>query len=278
MKAIVTLTIGKEQEDMFNKFSKKSWEKYCKTFGFNLIVINESFDKSERAENRSPAWQKLLILSQPWSNKYDQIVWIDADVIINNNNAYDITNNVPVEKIGAVEAYSIPTREIYDIALQRCYSYWRKNNITFGDNSTPSSYYINRGVPGKDLNEVVQTGVIVCSPTHHRQIFEHTYYNYEKNNLGFEMAAMSYELLMAKLVYWISPRFNFSVYELLAAFYPDVLLSDKSVKDKLFTRLSKYMGFRAEDKKNDALKNIYSLSIFLHFAGCKNWMIEFDVE
>lgn len=249
-KAIVTLAIGDGYIDMFRKYCYSSWNEYCDKFGYDLILITSPLDDSPRAHKRSASWQKLLILSQEWSLEYDRIVWIDSDVIINNSYAYDICDGVPMDMVGAVDAYSIPSKEIHDIALSRLYSFWRNHSIPFLDNDTPSKYYTNRGINGNDLCEVVQAGVFVCSPGHHKTLFEKIYYGYEDTHgaeWNYEMPAMSYELIKNNAVHWISPRFNFCVSNIEAAFYNGM-------------------------NPSDYLLQIYHLSIFMHFAGCTNKM------
>lgn len=275
--AVVTLAIGSKYVDMFDKYCSIDWNRYCKRFSHDLIVIKEPLDMSERAKQRSPAWQKLLILSQDWSTKYDQIVWMDTDVMINNARAFDICQEVPKDKIGAVEAYSVPTRGIHRIALERQYQGWKQNDIKYLDNIDPCSYYTNRGIPGGDLNEVVQTGVFVCSPNYHREIFEHIYFDYEGKNgseWNYEMPAMSYELVKANLVHWIQPQFNFTVTDIASAFYPELnLCYSNNSPVKGINKISKKLGYN-QISKNDLriLKNIFDLSIFMHFAGCSDLM------
>lgn len=244
-KAIVTIAIGEKYLSIFNDICHANWNSYCDKFGYDLIVIAHPLDSSERANKRSPSWQKLLILSQPWSNKYERIVWIDLDVIINNENAYDICDGVPIDMIGAVDAYSIPTKEIHDISLKRMYNQWELMGVPFINNLTAGQYYTNRGILGGHLDSVVQAGVFVCSPKHHKEVFEYIYLNYEDTNgaeWNYEMPAMSYELLERNLVKYISPSFNFCVGNIEAAFYMGV--------------------------NQNCLPQIYSLSIFMHFAGC----------
>ena len=106
---------------MFDQLCKHEWTIYAEKYNFDLIVLKQSLDDSDRARLRSPAWQKLLILSQSWSNQYDQIVWLDSDIIINNKNAPDISENLPIELISAVDAYQIPNKEYHDIGLERIY-------------------------------------------------------------------------------------------------------------------------------------------------------------
>lgn len=269
-KAIVTLAIGEYYQNIFEAHCRKSWQIYCNKFGYDLIVLNESLDKSERSTKRSPAWQKLLILSQEWSSRYSRIVWIDLDILINNAHAYDICDNVPIELVGAVEAYSIPSKDIHDITLARIYNEFNKNNIKYIENMLPNQYYLNRGICGNKLNEVMQTGVFVCSPKFHKEIFEYIYYNYEDTNgpeWNYEMPAMSYELVNSKLVYWISPRFNFIVSSYMAAFCPTFKFRKKNI-DRIVNFFMKYENRYSKQLELNYLLNLYDLSIFMHFAGC----------
>lgn len=275
-KAIVTLATGKKYQTLFDKHCRDNWQTYCRAFNFDLIVLNDLIDKTDRAMKRSPAWQKLLILSQEWSAAYDQLVWVDADVIMNSSYAYDICRDVPIEKVGAVEAYSIPSGEIHDIALQRLYTLWTNNDVKYMDNLNPAAYYTNRGIPGDMLKEVMQSGVFVCSPRHHREIFEHIYYHYEDTHgaeWNYEMPAMSYELLRSDHIWWISPRFNYCVMNIMAAYYPELLLSGNSLKKRAYGKINKVLPMPWLYRKESAcLRNIYELSIFMHFAGCADLM------
>jgi hypothetical protein len=251
-KAVVTITIGQKYENMFDKICRISWQKYCATFSYDLIVIREALDQTDRAKKRSPAWQKLLILSQDWSTKYEQIVWIDADIVINNDNAPDIFADVPIEKVGAVEAYSIPTKEINATLLRLLYEGWDKFGIPYLDNSSPKAYYKNRGIESRDIDVVVQTGVIVCSQLYHQNLFEHIYNNYEDVNnpeWNYEMPAMSFELLKNDLVYWIQPEFNFCI----SVFCPFIGIA------------SEYEPLSNEQIAE--LLYIFDLGYFIHFAG-----------
>lgn len=270
-KAIVTLTIGAEYERLFDVYCRFNWEKYCDKYGYDLIIINNPLDNSLRAAKRSPAWQKLLILSQEWSANYEIIVWIDADVLINTKHSDDICLKVPVEKVGAVETYSIPTKELYNISLTRIYHYYDENNIKYINNLLPQSYYTNRGIAGNNLSEVVQTGVFVSSPRYHREIFEHIYYKYEDTKgaeWNYEMPAMSYELIKSGMVHWISPRFNFCVMDIIAAFYPELLFQKNNNSHIWMKILKKYLPLKSADHESDCLNNIFDLSVFMHFAGC----------
>lgn len=273
--AVVTLLIGEKYLDSFNRYVKAGWEKYCKKHNFDLILIEQSLDDSERGRNRSPAWQKLLILSQKWSKNYDRIVWIDSDIMINYHIAGNITNGVPIELVGACDEFRIPSREFHDIALNRLHAIWKHYGIDILDDKLPGDYYTTRGIPGQHLTSVLQTGVMVLSPLHHREIFEKVYYNYgdeNGNRWNYEMPALSYELLTANMVHWISPAYNFLVIYAVETFYRGMMHDKPNPVIHFVSRVTnKLFGYRIKQKQNMAelkvFRNIYDLSMFMHFAG-----------
>ncbi|MDR2605385.1 MAG: hypothetical protein LBC55_08590 [Desulfovibrio sp.] len=262
--AVVTLAVGKKYKILFNRVARSSWEMYCKKFSYDLIVATELFDTSARALSRSPAWQKLLILSQEFSSRYDNIIWLDADIIINTDRAEDILHDAPVEKVCGVDAYAIPSKYINTLSLERQYRFWDANNIKYINNLSPSKYYLNRGIQCGAVSSVLQTGVFSCSPRHHKEIFEYVYYTYEDRygaEYNYEMPAMSYELVKNNFTFWIQPEFNVTTAGYISAFYPF-----------LFNTYTLESG---EILKFQALLNIYDLSFFMHFAGCANFMLLF---
>lgn len=286
-KAIVTLAIGSKYEKMFEDCCSSGWRQYCRLHGYDLIVINYSLDATDRGRSRSPAWQKLLILSQEWSSSYEQIVWVDADVIINSQAPPCVASLVPVELVGAVESYSIPSRDIHRIALRRSCQYWRDNGIPFVDNLSPGLYYKKRGIEaGAEFNRVVQTGVFVCSPRFHRDVFEAIYYEYEDVNKSaewnYEMPAMSYELVKNDLVHWLPAEYNFCVLDLISAFYPFIFSgSAPTRKAKIAAAFLSVLGIDLRDTaemRRLALSNICELGYFVHFAGCPELMMSLPMS
>ncbi len=273
-KAIVTLLLGDRFQQMFSEICAPGWTAYCEKWGYELVAIQEPMDPSQRAMDRSPAWQKLLILSQDWSSKYDQIVWVDADILINHELAPDICSVAPLEKVSAVDAYAIPNRASHAVALERLYRDWDRLGVTYLDNLSPASYYANRGISGAGtFDAVVQTGVFVCSPKHHRALFEHVYHSYEDTHgaeWNYEMPAMSFEIIKNDLHHWIAPQFNHCVADLVSAYYPFLfhISQPKSALARFVTAAAKAAGMPTSDGLQlAALENIYDLSYFMHFAG-----------
>ena len=217
-RAIVTLAIGGEFRRRWKHVCSPNWSRYAARHGYDLICIDEPLDSSERAQRRSPAWQKCLVLSQPFSARYDRIVWMDSDILLNPH-APDVSEGVPGGKVGAVDEFAIPSPDLNRLVRRKHYARWRRLGVPFIDNPTPQSYYTAYGFPS-GFGHVVQTGVMVLSPTHHRDLLERTYRTHEDrggSHWNFEMRPLSYELLAADVVHWIDPAFNFvyGIYESL---------------------------------------------------------------
>ncbi len=281
-KALVTMAIGQTYQDLFDQHAKNTFLAYCKKFKYDLVCITEALDQSERARQRSPAWQKLLVLSQPWSSDYTQILWLDTDIIINNNNATDIAEDAPLHKVSAVDQYVIPTKELYRLAFERYYLS-RNGEIPAVNNLSPSSYYKNHGLDGaEDLAEVMQTGVWLASPIHHKAVFEEIYYGYEDVNHTiirdqYEMPAMSLELVKNHQVNWIQYQFNFDVMCHMFTYYPHVMSSTTVTPSETEGAAGELEELnQIENERIRCLNNLYQLSIFMHFNGCHQIMIDYS--
>src|SRR3977135_1510492 len=94
--AIVTLAIGTAYSDRFEQLCRKNWTGYAERHGFDLFVIEEPLDSSERGTKRSPAWQKCLVLGVPGLAGYERVVWVDSDIVLNPA-APSILDGIPIE-------------------------------------------------------------------------------------------------------------------------------------------------------------------------------------
>ena len=269
-KAIVTLAIGDKYHQHWKHSCEVSWNAYGRQHGFDVICIDKPLDDSERARKRSPAWQKCLILSQEFSQRYERIIWIDSDILINNHAAPAIDDGVPLEKVGAVEEFTY-AREAgarRHVLLQRLYSYWDKAVINYA----PEEYYTKYGLPGT-FNKVVQTGVLVMSPRHHRALLEKAYNDYEEKGgpeWKYEMRLLSYELLKADAVHWIDRRFNLVWIYSLFLHYPFLLNPhlDDSFSGRLKRKLAATLGAPSFVTLQGAcLTAVFLDSFFFHIGG-----------
>ena len=195
-RALVTLAVGERYLRMFDRYCRDLWEAYADRHRMDLVVLSRALDDSPRARSRSASWQKCLVLSAPEITSYEQVVWTDADVLINPESP-DVAQDVPVDRIGAVDEYATPTREDYEILLRRKYAQWSASGIPYVSNLTPTEYHAQFGLKGH-FESVVQAGALVMSPRFHRELFEHIYHHYKNEGRAewnFEMRPLSYEIL-----------------------------------------------------------------------------------
>jgi hypothetical protein len=263
-KALVTLAIGKKYELMFNKFCRNLWSQYAEKYEFELVVFTKPLDDSAKAQSRSPAWQKCLILSDTDIQKYDQVVWIDSDILINPNSP-DLTNNIPQEKIGVVDEYAIPNKDDNRLVRERLYSFWSKHGIKYINNLTPTAYHNNFGLEGS-FESVAQTGVMVLSPQYHRAILEYVYHHYEDKGSpewNYEMRPLSYEILNRNLEFWLSPKFNMTWPHIKQLQYPFL-----NYKYSLMSRALRKIGFNLNPSLlSKCVTTTFLNNYFLHFSG-----------
>jgi len=284
-KAIVTLVIGKKYVDSWNKLCRDNWQKYADKYGYDIIYIDRPLDSTARAQQRSPAWQKCLILSQEFSQKYQRIVWIDSDILINSSIAPCIVKDVPIDKIGAVDECLSPTSDLYFQTLERKYDYCKYSNIRVVINHTAKHYYSNYGLPPK-FNSIVQTGVLVLSPNHHRKILEKVYLEYEdkgSSQWNYEMRPLSWELINGDYIHWIDHRFNVIWFDYLCLHYPFLLEKARSpfikkIKRKIQNILSIIGIYPHPRLKSTCATTAFTNSFFLHFAGCASDMVLVDTK
>lgn len=266
-KAIVTLIVGKRYKANFNKYCQSLWSLYAKKHGFDLIVIDDYLDNSPRAQSRSVAWQKCLILSHPDVQKYDQVVWVDSDIMINPCSP-DICANVPIEKIGVVDEYASPSREEHSSYRERVHDYWSRQNIKFLSSLNATQFHQDFGLEG-NFESIVQTGTMVLSPVHHQKLLEHVYYDYEdkgKAYYNYEMRPLSYEILKNDLAFWLDPKFN-QLWILLKQFHYPFLESHHNSMNKAAIKVLKKINLARVALNKKCVTTAFMNNYFLHFAA-----------
>jgi hypothetical protein len=257
--AIVTLAVGAAYEERFEQFCRRNWTAYAQRHGFDLVVFKRPLDGSERARARSPAWQKCLVLGAPETAGYDRVVWIDSDILINPA-APSILDGVPEELIGVMDEHRFPTPQarvtIIDGIIgvspetgemnKRFWQAWRE----------PGAWHQFCGLPGGQAH-IVQTGVMVLSPKHHRPLLEHVYRAYDDRggkSFNYEMRPLSHEVQRQRRQHWIDPRFNVLVWWLFL-----------------------FCGVENEEPElRRFVQDCYRQSYFLHFAGAAHLMPMLD--
>src|SRR5205085_9972201 len=142
----------------WNRRCKANWQRYAEKYGYDLICLEQPLDTSARAQSRSVAWQKCLILGEPRLQNYERVVWIDSDILINDRKAPDVAGGVPIDKVGVVEEAEFSQMEPVTARrfLERAFKFWPGAVINF----TPHDYYLKYGLPNS-CSRVANTGVMV---------------------------------------------------------------------------------------------------------------------
>ena len=210
-KALVTLVVGAKYIDAWKKWCEPNWRDYAQRFGYDLICLDRALDNTERARNRSVSWQKCIVLDQDFAQKYERVVWLDADIIINNAVSPDIVDGVPLEKVGAVDAFSIPSRQLCIDSLERCFELSESAGGEVIWETTPQEYHSNYGFPPAMHNAVVQCGVMVLSPRSPSTTALYDILSIRGQGggaLALRGAALVVGAAYADVVHWIDYRFN----------------------------------------------------------------------
>ncbi len=251
--AIVSMIVGGRYQKTWMRLCKASWEKYAEDNDLDIIIITNLLDKSNRAIDRSPAWQKLLILNQHWSKQYDQLIWLDSDIIISQR-AQNILNYAKNhQQISAsLSGDRLSTAE-RQVCFERLYGFetfaaidQRVKDIEFSN--TFRQYKIEQ-----DHNTMVNTGVLVVSPHHHSDLFLRSY-EYDDYGILYEQPCLSHEIVTSDILNILSPLFNWGVFETLEMYWPTEKRDQGDFRKNL--EIAKYLIRRDLD-----------ISYFLHFYG-----------
>jgi hypothetical protein len=198
---LVTLAIGHKYLEEYNRLFRKSQEDYAKKNNYDFKVITDYLNPMI-THPHTISFNKILVCSQDWSTKYDYIIFVDADIFININSP-PIHNYMDYkESIGIIDEYTQPT------PLRR---YKLQQEAKWETSGT--EYY---KLAGFDIitERVLNSGVLVMQPKHHKEFLENIYNTYvlksinHKRGFHFEQSSIGYEILKKKLHYILPNKFN----------------------------------------------------------------------
>ncbi len=77
--ALCTIVVGKAYQDAFDRYCRKRFERYAKKHGYDPIILTEPV---RELRGRKFTWQKLCLPDQDWWWQYEQVIFVDADILI----------------------------------------------------------------------------------------------------------------------------------------------------------------------------------------------------
>ena len=231
---LVTLAIGEKFIVEYNSLFRQSHEEYAKKCGYDFKVITEHLDHTYNTETISIYLQKVLICSQEWD--YEYIVFIDADILIHRA-APPIHDFMDLGgKIGIVEEYSQPTKEMR-LWIQRIN----------GWETSAADYY---KLAGFDLSTdmVFNSGVMVFQPKLHREFLENIYNTYieqfihHPRGAHFEQSCIGYELQTRNMYTLLPKKFN-AIWSLQASSEGNMVSASDFFRSNYFMHFAGHFGY-----------------------------------
>lgn len=265
-KALVTLLIGDSYRQGWQAHYRSTWAAYAERYGYDIVTIGDWIDSGPTARARSPHWQKCLILEHPDVRGYADVVWLDADVLINHHEAPCIVSAHGGEGIGALSYNALNRADPRRLAARE-----ERSRRLFADlqGETPErtavsagDRYRRAGLPD-DVDDWTNTGVLVLKPRH-RELLRHVYETgIENEHSLFDNMALSYHIMAAGEFAPFDPRFNTDLYFELLESYPFLLFAEYGSSLLLRTL---------------AINTIFLNSFFLHFVGGVGASLRSDVQ
>jgi hypothetical protein len=228
---LTTIAIGEKYMAEYYDLFYESQKQYALKHGYDFKVITEFLDKNIQ-EKSTISFNKILVCNQEWSNDYDYIIFIDADILINLNSP-PIHNFTDYDNcIGIVDEYSQPSKE-RRIKIQQ----------KMGWETSATDYYKLCGFD-IETDMMFNSGVLVLQPKKHKAFLQNIYNKYiiesitHYREFHFEQSCIGYEFQKEKMFKVIDNRFN-AVWNL--------------------TKL--------DNIENMTLTDYYRVNYFIHFAG-----------
>ena len=198
---LVTIAIGEKYLTEYINLFYESQKKYAYKNGYDFRVITDFLDKKIKKPS-TVSFNKILVCNQVWSDNYDFIIFIDADILIN-------IDSPPIHSyidygscIGIVDEYSQPSKE-RRLKIQQ----------NMGWETSATDYY---KLCGFDIQTemVFNSGVLVLQPKIHKNFLQYIYNKYVQKSIShyrgfhFEQSCIGYEIQRNNIYKVIDNRFN----------------------------------------------------------------------
>jgi len=268
-KAIVTFVYGEPYLKLWKTYCETNWRLYARKHGYDIILLDKPVRPCEDLVRRPVNWQKLLICSHPEVAAYRNVVFLDADIMINYHNAPCVVSSMQGDGIGAVrfDRYIDDDFTYYQVFIRQAkFRNYQARLCRLAETSQPfklggpdfsktySRYTKQRSLP------LINTGVLCMKPELHRAYLESVYsdsFNDVENGSekgNYEQEYLSYRLIRDSRIEFMDERFNRLAYYEQAIHYPFLYLYNGATLWRM------------------CLSSILANCFFLHFAGNINLM------
>ncbi|MQX38300.1 hypothetical protein [Roseospira navarrensis] len=205
-KALVTVLIGDRVQNEWSNVFSPTWADYARKHGYDIIVLKNYIDPTPRATERPPHWQKLLILEHEATRAYEDVVWLDHDILINPNRAPCIVSHHDSDRVGIMTENhaNTTTPGLKELSTER------RARMVARKVEPACARYTKAGLPG-DVHDTANAGVIVYKRSRHAPVLREVYDTYESNEFtAKEEVPLTYHLFKHDLIKPLDQRFNVS--------------------------------------------------------------------
>jgi len=198
---LVTIAIGEKYLNEYNRLFRPSQENYANKHGYDFRVITDFLDNDIR-HHTTISFNKILVCSQDWSSKYDFVIFVDADILINPDSPAIHTCMDFGDNVGIVDEFTQPS-------LVKRYEFQRRMNW-----EQSCTIYYRRSGFNVLTDRMLNTGVLVMQPKKHASFLKNIYDKYiirsinHHRHFNFEQSCIGYELLTNDMYAILPNQFN----------------------------------------------------------------------
>lgn len=182
---LVTVVIGALYQRRYKALFYENHKAFARKCGYDIYVVTDFLDR-QHPFSCFISLQKSLVCSQAFSAPYKKVIYVDADILFNLQNATPIDLSVENEKIYIADEFTQPSPNIRS-EIQRLNNWER----------TATEYYALAGLDF-ETDSLLNTGFMVFCPDLHKNILEDTYSEAVRNGFNhprgfhFEQAMLGY--------------------------------------------------------------------------------------
>jgi hypothetical protein len=76
---LINIAIGEKYIQMYDQWVRARMQRYCDKHGYDLKLITTPI---RDLPGKQFTWQKLCVFDLPWLREYDQVIFVDSDILV----------------------------------------------------------------------------------------------------------------------------------------------------------------------------------------------------
>lgn len=242
-KAIFTILHGEKYLQTWRQYCEPSWRAYAARHAYDIVLITEPIRRLHDLSVRPIHWQKLFIPRHPEAARYEDIVFLDADIIVNYHHAPCIVAANASNKLGVVafDRYFDDDLHYHNVFMRKAmFSNITERTQALRAGIAPGKYTLSGPDCYHTYSEFttrldvprINTGVLVMKPALHADFLEQVYHDsFADMQNGalpghYEQSYLAWKLFQSGLYQLLDERFNRIAFIEWALHYPFTFTAD----------------------------------------------------